>query len=370
MDNNKDLLQIKIEEARATLPQKMREAIDFVNWKIIILGMLGKYSPVQLEVLEDETELLLCGLIEPQNYPEALEKGMHLSKEGVTSLVEEMDRLVFQKILKELERRVIDEEKVPFPNKKTTLDPRFNDLPENIKKAIAESDYQVALYTMGSKYKLKVEQMGVLEEITIKVILGEISPDKYEAELASKITIGKEDLSNLVNDVNENILKKIREGERIINNEELRIKNEGKKVEEIPLPPYEIIKKEKLIINNVEKTEDEVPVPSYAEEIKNDVKVEDEIPLPPQKLINNEELIIENEKEVPKTDGGGSKPKETIVGISDAPLNIMAEKLKGVTMSEHTVSDHSLPKVNSVTDINKDDIKKSTSKTDPYREAI
>ena len=40
MENNIDLLQIKINEARKTVPEKSREAIDFVKWKMIILELL------------------------------------------------------------------------------------------------------------------------------------------------------------------------------------------------------------------------------------------------------------------------------------------------------------------------------------------
>ena len=308
MDDNKDLLQIKIEEARAILPQKSREAIDVINWKITILGMLGKYSPIQLDNLETETELLLCGLVSPEDYQNELETRMHLSKEEVNTLLTEMDKLVFKKIQKELERKINEEEKTPYPNKESAFDPRFTSLPKEIQQAIAESNYQITLYTIAGKYKLTAEQMGILEETTIKVILGEIHPDKYEDELVSKITISKEDVTNLVIDINEKIFKVIRGVEKKYWDKEKTITNE----DEIPLPPYA------KIINN-----------------------EDEIPLPPPSIKLDTKIIEKTELIQP------------IIGITNTPQNIIEEKLKGVTVSDHTVSDHSLPKMN-----------------DPYREAF
>jgi len=308
MDDNKDLLQIKIEEARAILPQKSREAIDVINWKITILGMLGKYSPIQLDNLETETELLLCGLVSPEDYQNELETRMHLSKEEVNTLLTEMDKLVFKKIQKELERKINEEEKTPYPNKESAFDPRFTSLPKEIQQAIAESNYQITLYTIAGKYKLTAEQMGILEETTIKVILGEIHPDKYEDELVSKITISKEDVTNLVIDINEKIFKVIRGVEKKYWDKEKTITNE----DEIPLPPYA------KIINN-----------------------EDEIPLPPPSIKLDTKIIEKTELIQP------------IIGITNTPQNIIEEKLKGVTVSDHTVSNHSLPKMN-----------------DPYREAF
>src|SRR3989339_1363045 len=180
MENNKDLLQIEIEKARSLLSQKSREAIDVSNWKAVIrLEMIGKYSELQLNDLEIETELLLCGLINPDNYPKELETRMRLSKDTVKILINEMDKLVFKKIQKELERKLENDIPKPYPNKQSPPDPYFKDMPKNVQEAIALSDWKSKLYTIAEKYKLNVEQMGVFEEMTTKVILNTIRPDKY-----------------------------------------------------------------------------------------------------------------------------------------------------------------------------------------------
>lgn len=99
-----DLLQIKIERAKAELPADTVNAIAVVDWKAVILGMRAKkgYSFEQLGDLELETELLLCGLLSPEKYPKELETRMKISKMEANELVNEMNDLVFKKVRAEL----------------------------------------------------------------------------------------------------------------------------------------------------------------------------------------------------------------------------------------------------------------------------
>ena len=103
-DSPLDMLQIKIDKAREELPKETRKAIDSVDWRAIILSFREKkgYSFEQLEDLELETELLLCGLLNPINYPKEIEERLKLPKPQVDLLVEEMNELVFKKIKDEL----------------------------------------------------------------------------------------------------------------------------------------------------------------------------------------------------------------------------------------------------------------------------
>lgn len=104
MDDVIDLLQIKIERAKENLPDETSNAIAAVDWKEAILGMREKkgYNFEQLGDLELETELLLCGLLSPKDYPKELERRMRISKADADELVSEMNELVFKKIREEL----------------------------------------------------------------------------------------------------------------------------------------------------------------------------------------------------------------------------------------------------------------------------
>jgi hypothetical protein len=95
-----DLLQIKIEKAKRELPLEAVNAINSVDWKAVILGMVDKrgYTFEQLGTLELETELLLCGLLSSRNYPMELETRMKITKASANELVREMNEKVFSKI--------------------------------------------------------------------------------------------------------------------------------------------------------------------------------------------------------------------------------------------------------------------------------
>ncbi len=104
MENTVDLLKIKIDKARTSLSEESRQAIDAIDWKKIILDMRAEkgYSYEQLEDLEIETELLLCGLLDTEDYPKELEKRMLLPKAQIDVLVNEMNEKVFNRIREEL----------------------------------------------------------------------------------------------------------------------------------------------------------------------------------------------------------------------------------------------------------------------------
>jgi len=123
MDDKVDLLQIKIEKAKAALPVETQNAIALVDWRATILQLREKrgYTFEQLGDLELETELLLCGLLNPRDYPKELESRMHISKAAANELANEMNDLVFKKIREELVRNT--ERKKIFAKKNTESAP-------------------------------------------------------------------------------------------------------------------------------------------------------------------------------------------------------------------------------------------------------
>lgn len=131
MNNTVDLLQIKIERAREQLPTDTLNAIAGVDWKTAIMRIREKkgYNFEQLGALEIETELLLCGLISPNEYPKEIQNRMNISKAEADELVNEMNMMVFKKIREELvknterkrifeqkkqEQKIVEIEKIPI----------------------------------------------------------------------------------------------------------------------------------------------------------------------------------------------------------------------------------------------------------------
>ena len=123
IDTNKDELQKKIDAANAELSQQTRGAINAVNWKSAILSIKEKkgYSLEQLGELETEVELLLCGLTNPENFPNELETRMKISKADTETLVNEMNESIFKKIRDELMKNEQTETKIAEDKKNTDI---------------------------------------------------------------------------------------------------------------------------------------------------------------------------------------------------------------------------------------------------------
>ncbi|MFA6257133.1 MAG: hypothetical protein WCT29_02865 [Candidatus Paceibacterota bacterium] len=104
MQEERDRLQVKIDEARKKLPEITRQAIDAVDVKEVIweIHKENKYDLTQLGDLELETTLLLCGLIEPDDYPKDIQERLGISENEAGDLVKLMNEKVFKKIRNKL----------------------------------------------------------------------------------------------------------------------------------------------------------------------------------------------------------------------------------------------------------------------------
>lgn len=346
MNPTTDTLEIQIAKAKALLSQESRNAIDAVNWKQIIEGMGKKYSISQLEALETETELLLCGIVSTIDFPKELEARMKIPKVEVSMLLSEMDRLIFKKMQEELEKRLnnsnTDNKNVLDVNKALNFDLRFASLPKDIQESIAYSNWKEKLYDIARKYKINVEQMGILEDITVKVILNTIAGNQYEDAIRSKIDLGNDKIQEMVMEINENIFKNIKnveeEGIKVVKNE--------KSNDEVPLPPY------------AKKKEEVVPIPSP---VFSSPPAKGEMPEVQRGSSQSEiENIIANTN-TKETDTYKEHGIEIISDEEKPTSNIITNKLFGNTTSKASVSDYSLPKMSG---------EPQSKPHDPYHEEI
>lgn len=320
-----------IKEQMETLPEEVRSLFTDpkINEKILEIGNNNILNTEQMEIYQTETFLLMLGLTHPSDYQDELKSKLNISDEALNNISKEIYVLFSREIiekLKEIYEKTEDENEEKEDvieneiSKTLVFDPRFASLPQEVQEAIAKSDWKVKLYQIAPKYKLNIEQMGILEDVTIKVMLNAIHPDNYEEELTSKITIPREDISGLVKDVNEGIFEKIRNWEQ---NSSKQYVVSSKGGDEVPKPPYaEIIKNEELRIKNEGKDR----ITNY------------------EPASTQGGLGIKNEEEKPKsienTNFVNPKP-EMPVDNSKNIMNIVEEKLKNATVSEHSVSDHS-----------------------------
>lgn len=319
-----------ISKAREQLSNESRDAIDSVNWRQIIAGMNTKFNSEQLEDLEIETELLFCGLITTEKYTEEIENELKISKEEVAWLINELDRLIFKKIQTKLEN-ILKGATLPT-NKPLTFDPRFVNISQKTQEAIAISNWQNNLHEIAKKYTLSIDKLDPLEKLTVQLITGGIDAHKYQYEIGQQLILSREDSNNLVTDVDNKILKIIKEN----------------------------------LKTNWDKDEDAVPLPPYSKVITN----EEYYPVG-----DSTESKIKNREDENKNGAIGgiifeSVKKDTSV-VTPLAINLLKDKLGSTTTSTTTVSDYSLPKINSKVDQPATPpVAYSSNLHDPYHEEI
>jgi len=313
MDNQIDQLEIEISKAREKLSLKSREAIDAVDWKQIISGMNIKFNSEQLEDLKTETELLLYGLTATENFPKELENRLKISKNEVILLINELDRLIFKKIQLELENRL--KGITTQTNKTLIFDPRFINISKSTQEAIAMSDWQNNIHDIAKKYKLSIDKIDPLEKFTVQIITGEIDVGKYKNDIIQQLGLSVDDSNNLITDVDNKILKIIKENLKI----------------------------------SLSRNEDKVPLPPYSSK--------------PTSVIPENKIGVIN--------GIVSEPikKETSV-VTPLAINMLKDKLGNTTTSSSTTSDYSLPKITKIDQTATPPVAFNSNLHDPYHEEI
>lgn len=370
MEDTIDLLQIDITKAREELPQESRNSIDSINWKQIVFGMSNKFNPEQLEKLETETELLLCGLLSTEDYPTELETRMKIPKNEVAVLLGEMDRLVFKKIQDELEKRINDNQKFTKEEKPVVFDPTFAGVPQNTQVGIARSEWKENLYKIGQKYNLPVDKLGLLETITTSVLTGETPSARYGSEIKLKINPPEDKADEMISELNEIVFKNIKESMKA----DLPVETKPK----IPLPPYKVINNNQLPITNEGNTnksiidlsqiqQNNTDTSSVSEKIKENIYESDVYKEHGIEIISDNETL--DKKEIEK-----EKENNIIINNVQKDLvkpNIISNKLFNKTASQTTITDYSTPKINlQAQPFNRVQGGETVKPHDPYHEAI
>lgn len=110
----------------------------------------------------------------------------------------------------------------------------FKNLPEEVKDAIVSVDTADAIKNIGDKYKLHIDQMGVLASLTGGVMLGTLKPHDFLSNIQGKLNISLETAGEIVKDINTAIFFPIRQQLKVIHNLE-RSSEEKYRPEPAPL---------------------------------------------------------------------------------------------------------------------------------------
>jgi len=343
-------LQQKIAHYYSKLPPDVQTVFASMKWMDTLRDISNKYqlTTEQIETLATETTLVMLGIIHLDEYQKIIEAEITIPATSMISMIAEIDTLILKTIRPQLANTFTNNANDLVEEKYggvTKLDERFSKLPQEVQVAISESDYQAKLYAIANKHKLSINHMGALDEVTTKVMIGIIHPDKFEAELQANISIPKEEIIEIVNEVNEEVLKNIREILKSHWGKESSTTQESD--DEVPIPPYAM---STVNIPLASKVESKIYEDSGIEIVKEEEQTEkpsvDTIPLKPNAN------IITNTPVAPEINRPNSNISNSIIG----------DKLGGITKSETSTTDYSLPKINKDPSLSKPH--------DPYHEAI
>ena len=234
---NPQELQQKIAEYFLKLPKEAQELFSSMQWLETLKEISSKYnlSDEQMQTIGTETTLVLLGIIHAEEYVNILKKEIKIGEENLDKLLSEINEAIFKEIGPQLEETFYKNNGVDVKTE-NNLDERFDGLSKETKDAIESSNYQTKIYEIGQKHGLTIYQIGLLGEATLNVMLGTTLPNKFEESLTN-LNLSKEKTLELINDINEQILRKIREElvkninkskSGSITNDELRIMNSDK----------------------------------------------------------------------------------------------------------------------------------------------
>ncbi len=96
-------------------------------------------------------------------------------------------------------------------NTQQLIQERIAQLPPYIKAALSNINWAPEILAIGKKHGLHVDDMGTLQTETVLVLVGLVHPNDFAKNLKQELHIPQDKIDAIVNDVNERILKTIRQ---------------------------------------------------------------------------------------------------------------------------------------------------------------
>ena len=212
---DKKELQEKIALYYSKLTPKAQASFASMVWLDTLKQIAEKYAlnQKQVETLSTETTLVLLGVIHLNEYTKTLYNELELPKEITEKILLEIDNSILKSIRNELDdvfNKNTKELELEQIKKYEEVDERFQKLPKEIQEALGRIDYHEALYKIFEKNKLNIEQMGILENSVMDVLMGTTRPENFKDSLKANLTLPEEKIQTIVQEVNEEILKEIK----------------------------------------------------------------------------------------------------------------------------------------------------------------
>lgn len=91
------------------------------------------------------------------------------------------------------------------------IEKRLAELPQAIREAILSNDIGGHVREIGANHKLHVDQLAILEDLTVMTMLGFVAPGDFQNELKVQLGLDDEGSKTLAADINTEIFTVVRE---------------------------------------------------------------------------------------------------------------------------------------------------------------
>ncbi len=91
------------------------------------------------------------------------------------------------------------------------IEQRMAELPEVIREAILSNDIGGHIRAIGTTHKLHVDQLALLEDLTIMTMLGFVSSAEFQTQLKAQLSLDDDTAKKLAEDINTEIFMVVRE---------------------------------------------------------------------------------------------------------------------------------------------------------------
>lgn len=131
---------------------------------------------------------------------------------------------------------------------------RLQELPLDIREGVLAVDFLAALQKIQTQYRLHIDQGALLEELTFRLMLGDITEEQYMKDMQNELHINQDQSNLLANAINENIIEPIKIEIERIERENVLIESVDEQPEAIAeTPEYHATLKSEDILAEIEK---------------------------------------------------------------------------------------------------------------------
>ncbi len=129
-------------------------------------------------------------------------------------------------------------------DKKNEILNRYQELPEDLQRALVSPNYSDIMTEIGKKFELPIDKVGELADETGLVMLGLTSPSDYVKNLTARLSVPQEKARAIAEEINQKVFQPVRESLKKIHG----VVPGAKKPEAPPIPiPKPLPKREDIV---------------------------------------------------------------------------------------------------------------------------